>query len=191
MIYPFRRSIPKRLLGLWLVLALTASVQAVKAQQPVQVDIAAPELSGGPWLNTAQNVPIKLASRKGNVTIVEFWTYGCINCRRNLPSYGRWQKRFAGKGVAIIGVHTPETEGEKVQANIVRHVKQFGITYPVLLDLKGVNWRRWGQQFWPTVYLIDKKGYVRYRWEGELEYENAGGEEKMARLVEELLREKV
>jgi thiol-disulfide isomerase/thioredoxin len=173
MIYPFRRSIPKRLLGLWLVLALTASVQAVKAQQPVQVDIAAPELSGGPWLNTAQNVPIKLASRKGNVTIVEFWTYGCINCRRNLPSYGRWQKRFAGKGVAIIGVHTPETEGEKVQANIVRHVKQFGITYPVLLD------------------LIDKKGYVRYRWEGELEYENADGEEKMARLVEELLREKV
>jgi hypothetical protein len=86
-------------------------------------------------------------------------------------------------------VHTPETDEEKVAANVVRRVRAEGITYPILLDQKGVNWNRWGQQFWPTVYLIDKRGHVRYRWEGELEYANAGGEAKMARLVDELLGE--
>ena len=89
----------------------------------------------------------------------------------------------------IIGVHTPETEEEKVTANVVREVKRLGITYPILLDQRGVNWSRWGQQLWPTVYLIDRQGRVRYRWEGELEYEHAGGEAIMGRLVEQLLSE--
>jgi len=87
-------------------------------------------------------------------------------------------------------VHTPETEAEKVAANVVREAKRLGITYPILLDQKGVNWNRWEQQWWPTVYLIDKQGHARYRWSGELEYEHAGGEETMARLAEELLKEK-
>jgi hypothetical protein len=66
-------------------------------------------------------------------------------------------------------------------------VKQLGITYPVLLDTDGENWRRWGQEWWPTVYLIDRKGRVRYRWTGELEWKNAGGEAKLARLIQQLL----
>ena len=90
----------------------------------------------------------------------------------------------------IIGVHTPETPGERVTSNVARRVKELGITYPILLDNQGTNWNRWGQQFWPTVYLIDKLGHVRYRWEGELEFEHAGGEAKMARLIEDLLQEK-
>ena len=90
----------------------------------------------------------------------------------------------------IIGVHTPETEEEKVDKIVEKQVKKLGITYPVLLDQKGENWKRWEQRYWPTVYLIDKKGRVRYRWEGELEWKNAGGERIMANLVERLLREK-
>jgi hypothetical protein len=92
--------------------------------------------------------------------------------------------------VTLIGVHTPETPEERVRENVVRKVKEYKITYPVLLDQNGENWQRWGQQYWPTVYLIDKKGRVRYRWEGELEYRNAGGEEKMAVRIEDLLKEK-
>ena len=87
-------------------------------------------------------------------------------------------------------MHTPETEAEKVTANVARQVKKLGVTYPVLIDGKGVNWNRWGQRYWPTVYLIDKWGRVCYRWEGELEYGGAGGEAKMARLIETLLKEK-
>lgn len=92
-------------------------------------------------------------------------------------------------GVALIGIHTPETDEEKVPAKVIRRIKQLGITYPILLDQKGRNWNRWQQQFWPTVYLIDKRGHVRYRWEGELEFEKAGGEQIMAQLVNQLLQE--
>jgi hypothetical protein len=77
-----------------------------------------------------------------------------------------------------------------VTANVVKRVKQLGITYPILLDQKGLNWSRWDQQVWPTVYLIDKRGRARYRWDGELDWEHAGGEEIMAGLVDQLLREK-
>jgi len=73
---------------------------------------------------------------------------------------------------------------------VERHVKKAAITYPVLIDKGGENWNRWGQRFWPTVYLIDKRGRVRYRWEGELEWEHAGGEAKMALRIEDLLNEK-
>src|SRR5258708_2503045 len=89
------------------------------AQQPVKIYVAPPELVGGPWLNTGKAAPITLAARRGHVTIVEFWTFGCINCKRNLPSYAKWQKHFAGRNVLIIGIHTPETAGEKVNANVI------------------------------------------------------------------------
>lgn len=90
----------------------------------------------------------------------------------------------------LIGVHTPETDEEKRESNVARHVKKLGITYPVLLDAKAENWSRWGQQYWPTVYLIDRRGHVRYRWAGELEYQGAGGEAIMAKHIEELLNER-
>jgi hypothetical protein len=76
-----------------------------------------------------------------------------------------------------------------VTANVARRVKRLGITYPVLLDNQGTNWQRWGQQYWPTVYLIDKRGRMRYRWVGELEYNQAGGEAHVADLIAQLLKE--
>ena len=90
----------------------------------------------------------------------------------------------------IIGVHTPETPAERVDDNVVKKVAEYKIRYPVLIDGATENWRRWGQQWWPTVYLIDKHGRVRYRWAGELEYQNAGGERIMTTLIESLLKEK-
>jgi thiol-disulfide isomerase/thioredoxin len=147
------------------------------------------ELTGDTWLNLPKGSQLSLASRKGKVTILHFWTFGCINCKRNLSAYARWQKRFASKGVVVIGVHTPETEGERNLTNVVRKVKELGISYPVLVDAEKQNWRRWEQAVWPAIYLIDKHGRVRYMWEGELEYQGAGGEAKMTRLIEDLLRE--
>jgi peroxiredoxin len=168
---------------------LTITTLAVVEKEPDAINIPAPELVGGPWLNTPKGEAIKLADRRGKVTIVEFWTFACINCLHNLPSYARWQKQFADQDVVIIGVHTPETESERVTANVARRVKQLGIAYPILIDEQHANWNRWQQEAWPTVYLIDKQGRVRYRWEGELNYKNAGGEAKMTRLVEQLLKE--
>jgi len=157
---------------------------------PQRFNHTAPELVGGPWLNTQDGAPVKLGDLHGHVTIVHFWTFGCINCKHNLPSYNRWQKKFADKGVTIIGVHTPEGSDERITAHVRSAVAEHDIAYPILVDKDGTNWNRWGQRCWPAVYLIDKHGNVRYRWEGELEYNGANGEARMGALVEELLRER-
>jgi peroxiredoxin len=152
------------------------------------VGSAAPELTGDSWLNLPKGSKLSLASRKGKVTIVHFWTFRCINCKRNLPAYDRWWKRFATNGVVVIGIHTPESEAERDPANVAKKVKELGIAYPVLLDPDRQNWNRWQQRWWPAIYLIDKQGRVRYVWECELEYQKAGGEAKMTQLIVDLLR---
>lgn len=164
-------------------IAARAQVIAVRASAP------AAELVGHSWLNTPGNAPLRLAGRRGKVTIVEFWTRGCVNCRRNLPAYNRLHERFAPKNVVLIGIHTPETPGERDPARLARFVKEQNITYPILHDAQGANWNRWNQEFWPTVYLLDKQNRVRYRWEGELAYNGANGEARIARRVEQLLAE--
>ena len=157
--------------------------------QPIRLNAAAPELLGSHWLNTPDGKPVTLASRRGKVTVIEFWTFGCINCRHNLPAYAHWHQEFANRGVAVVGVHTPETEYERNPANVARQVTQLGISYPVLLDTDGANWSRWHQQYWPSVYLVDSQGRIRYSWEGELNYGGANGEAQMAQRIKELLME--
>ncbi len=173
------------------LLTLLTLGQAANAQQFDSGRAEPPEFVGKEWLNTPENKPITLESRKGKVTIVEFWTFGCINCQRNLPAYARWQKSFQKKGVEIIGIHTPETEEEKDIENVKKFLKKQKITYPILFDGKSENWKAWQQQWWPTVWLVDKKGIVRYRWQGELAWKGADGERTMARKIQELLDERV
>lgn len=186
------RKTPALLLLLSVVLGLLgppgAPLFAGEPSQPSASPVA-PELTGDSWLNLPKGSTLSLASRKGKVTIVHFWTFGCINCKRNLPAYDRWWKRFADKGVVVIGIHAPETEAERDPANVARKVKELGISYPVLLDLDHQNWNRWQQHIWPAIYLIDKQARARYLWEGELEYQHAGGEAKMTQHILDLLRE--
>lgn len=142
------------------------------------------------WINADKPVTFEA----GKVYVVHFWTFGCINCKRNLPIYARWEKRFAREIAAgdlnFASVHTPETDEEKEFKNVEREIKRWGIRYPTVFDPKSENWNRWQQQYWPTVYLIDRRQKVRYYWKGELEWQSAGGDAKMARFIEELLREK-
>lgn len=173
-------------LGL-LGVAVTSMLAGESAQPPG--GIAAPELIGDSWLNVPKGSQLSLASRKGKVTVVHFWTFGCINCQRNLPVYARWQKRFAVKGVLLIGIHSPETAAERDPANVAKKVKELGITYPVLIDSELKNWNQWQQRIWPAIALIDQQGRARYGWEGELEYRGAGGEAKLTQLIESLLKE--
>ena len=176
------------LLALFAMAGAASSLPAAETGR-LALGAPAPELVPEGWLNVPATNRLTLASRKGKVTIVHFWTYGCINCRRNLPIYDRWQKRYAPRGVVVIGIHAPETAAETKPANVAKKVKELGITYPVLLDSRYYNWNRWRQHVWPTVYLIDKQGRARYLAEGELEYKGAGGEARMGALIEALLKE--
>ncbi len=92
--------------------------------------------------------------------------------------------------MAFVGVHTPEFDHEKRPENVARALREHNISYPVLLDNDNRNWNRWRQRYWPTVYLLDRRGRVRHQWIGELESGGARGEAKMARLIEALLKEK-
>ena len=165
------------------LLALTAMTCA----QTQVTHMKAPELTGSKWVNAS--APISLSGRLGKITVVHFWTFGCINCKHNQPAYKRLQQRFVGKDVELIGIHTPETDYEKVEKNVRSEIARQKITYPVLIDTAGKNWSRWGVQAWPCVYVIDKKGIVRQKWEGELNWEGQHGDEQVAQLVEKLLKE--
>ena len=87
-------------------------------------------------------------------------------------------------------MHTPETDGERRIDRVRQKVKDHAIKYPVAVDGAGKTWQAWGNRYWPSVYLIDKQGYVRYRWDGELNGEQVRGEKMMRSRISQLLAEK-
>ncbi len=128
----------------------------------------APEISKGDWINSG---PLTLRDLRGKVVLVEFWTYGCINCRNTLPFMKDIYARYRSKGLEIIGVHSPEFEQEKQLANVRRRAAALGIKYPVVTDNDYETWTSYKQHYWPVMYLIDKQGVIRYVHIGEGEYD--------------------
>ena len=148
---------------------------------------AAPEFpKNTEWL---QSKPLTLASLRGQVVVLHFWTNGCINCIHNYPVYRAWQEKYAGQAVKIIGVHTPEFASEADVAQIRSKVRENGLKFPIAIDNDSRIWKSWDNHYWPSIYLIDKKGRVRYRWDGELHLQEAGARGFASR-IDELLAEK-
>ncbi len=117
------------------------------------------------------------------VVLIDFWTYSCINCQRTIPYLNAWHEKYAGKGLQIIGVHTPEFEFEKDYANVQAAVEKFGIKYPVALDNDYATWRAYRNRYWPRKYLVDVDGFIVYDHIGEGAYEET--EKKIQELLEE------
>ena len=129
----------------------------------------APELTGiTKWLNTAG--PETLASLKGKVVLVDFWTYSCINCLRTLPHVEAWYNKYHSAGFDVIGVSTPEFAFEKDAGNVNSAIKRYGIPYPVALDNNYATWNAYNNQYWPAEYLIDATGKIRRTEFGEGNY---------------------
>jgi len=142
----------------------------------------APELKGiVGYLNAPDG--FTLASQRGKVVLVDFWTYSCINCIRTLPHLTAWHDRYADKGLVIVGVHTPEFDFEKDKENVRTAMARHNITYPVVQDNDYATWRAYKNRFWPRKYLVDKDGYIRYDHIGE------GGYDETEKMIQELLKE--
>ncbi len=92
--------------------------------------------------------------------------------------------------MTFVGVHTPETDGEKVVESVRAKAKENDLKFPIVIDNDSKIWYGWTNHIWPAVYLVDKKGYVRYWWYGELNWKGAEGEKFMREKIEELLAEK-
>jgi cytochrome c biogenesis protein CcdA/thiol-disulfide isomerase/thioredoxin len=122
------------------------------------------------WLNSK---PLSLASLRGKVVLIDFWTYSCINCLRTLPYVERWAQTYRKAGLVVVGVHTPEFAFEHVPSNVERAVRSLDVTYPVALDNDYDTWQAWGNQYWPAKYFVDRQGHVRFAHFGEGEYERS------------------
>lgn len=105
------------------------------------------------WINTPNSQPLTIASLKGKVVLVDFWTYSCINCLRTLLYLEDWYAKYAGNGLVIVGVHSPEFEFEKSMSNVQAAVKKYGIKYPIALDSEHATWNAYGNQYWPRDYI--------------------------------------
>lgn len=142
----------------------------------------APDFVGiAKWLNTPESLTMR--QLRGKVLLIDFWTYTCINCVRELPHVTAWYDKYKNNNFVVIGVHTPEFAFEKATSNVENAIKQFKIHYPVAQDNDYKTWRAFDNQYWPAVYLIDTNGHIRKKHFGEGEYDEM--EQAIRQLLEE------
>jgi DNA-binding beta-propeller fold protein YncE len=129
----------------------------------------APEFPGGyDWLNTAK--PLSLAGLKGKVVLLDFWTYGCINCIHIIPDLKRLEAKYPNE-LVVIGVHSAKFDNERVTENIRRIVRRYEIEHPVINDADMKVWDAYAVRAWPTRVLIDPAGYIVGEIRGEGDYD--------------------
>lgn len=120
------------------------------------------------WINSPLLGPGDLA---GKVVVYDFWTYSCVNCVRTLPYLRAWHDRYARDGVVIVGVHSPEFDFEYVRTNVEAAVRRLGVTWPVAVDNDKAIWDGFRNSYWPTKYVADREGRIRYKHIGEGGYQ--------------------
>ena len=143
--------------------------------------VTAPELAAGDWINSE---PLKLNDLRGRVVLIEFWTFGCYNCRNTLPFVKSWDDRYRAKGLIVIGVHSPEFDEERKAEHLREAISSLGIGYAVVTDNDYQTWKAYNVEAWPTLFLLDKQGRVRWMHVGEGNYDEA------ERQIQKLLAEK-
>jgi thiol-disulfide isomerase/thioredoxin len=141
-------------------------LHVTSARLPVEGELPSFDGATG-WFNS---VPLTPAGLRGQVAVVGFWTYTCINWLRQLPYLRAWARKYSGHGLAVIGVHTPEFSFEHDPDNVRRAVQEMGITYPVATDNDYAVWRAFGNHYWPALYFADAQGRIRHHHFGEGEY---------------------
>ena len=133
------------------------------------------------WINSE---PLNWQALRGQVVLLDFWTFMCWNCYRSFPWLTSMEAELADQDFTVIGVHTPEFESEKDRARIKERAEHFGLHHPIMVDNDMSYWNAMSNRYWPAYFLIDKKGRVRYFFAGET---HAG--EPQAKAIEARIRE--
>lgn len=141
--------------------------------------VRAPEI-GRIWFNSP---PLTMRQLRGRAVLIDFWDYTCVNCIRTLPYLKEWHERYKDKGLTVIGVHTPEFLFARYETNVERGIEEFGLSYPIVVDSNFELWEAFANRYWPTKYMIDAEGYLRYAHFGE------GAYQETEQAIQELLRE--
>jgi peroxiredoxin len=149
----------------------------------------APEFEGvEAWLNSE---PLTMQALRGRVVVIHFFAFGCSNCINNYPWYREWHDAFQGQDVTLIGIHTPETQTETDNELLRQSLAKHELKFPVAVDKEKKMWTAWYNGIWPSVYIVDREGRVRYWWYGELDWQGAGGQKIARQRIEQLLAEPI
>ena len=146
-----------------------ATIHPAAAALPIEGEL--PSLSGATeWLNSQ---PLSAAGLRGNVVLISFWTYTCINWLRSLPYVRAWAEKYRDQGLIVIGVHTPEFAFEHDIENVRRAAQDMRVEYPIAVDSNYAIWRAFDNHYWPALYFVDAQERIRHHQFGEGEYEQS------------------
>jgi len=139
------------------------------------------------WINSD---PLTLQQLRGKVVLIHFYAFQCHNCHANFEHYRRWHEQSSDDEVVVIGIQTPETRMERNVDAIRQAAAERELRFPILVDLESKNWDAWANTMWPTIYVVDRDGYIRFWWQGELNWKGATVDQQIDTLIAELLAEK-
>jgi thiol-disulfide isomerase/thioredoxin len=146
-----------------------ATLHPAAAALPVEGVL--PSLGGATeWLNSE---PLTAVGLLGNVALINFWTYTCINWLRTLPYVRAWAEKYKKHGLVVIGVHTPEFGFEHNIENVRRAAQDMRVDYPIAIDSDYAIWTAFDNHYWPALYFVDAQGQIRHHQFGEGQYEQS------------------
>ena len=143
-----------------------------------QANTRAPELYGNHWFNSE---PVSIRDLRGHVILLEFWDYTSLDCIRAMSYIKQWSERYRDFGMVAVGVHTPQFAFGRNIDMMQRAIERAGVHYPVVLDNDALLWSAFGVRVWPTRFLIDKDGFIRYSHQGD------GGYQQFERALQQLV----
>ncbi|HEX6648567.1 MAG TPA: thioredoxin-like domain-containing protein [Pyrinomonadaceae bacterium] len=165
----YRLILPATVVLLLVGVSLFGYKRGVSMSVQEKARVRAPEITGGQgWLNTDK--PLSLAALKGKVVLLDFWTYGCINCMHIIPDLKKLEAKYANQ-LVVIGIHSAKFKNEKETENIRHIILRYEIEHPVYNDSEYAVWQSYGVRAWPTQVLIDPEGYVIGGISGEGNYD--------------------
>lgn len=173
---------PEQLKKLWKILGEPFETSNLKRIYPMAPELQASEH----WVNSQ---PFTLKELRGKVVVLHFYAFQCHNCHANFGHYTKWHQEFSNDDVVVLGIQTPETSRERDPQAVRSAAAERKLKFPILIDLESKNWTAWSNTMWPTVYVIDKNGYIRQWWQGELNWKGATGDQRIRNVIDELLAE--
>lgn len=152
-----------------LLLALSVSAQSDSPDERYVGEILAPAFpTEVDWINTEN--PLTIEGLRGKIIILDFWTYGCINCVHMIPVLRQLEERFPEE-LVVIGVHSAKFDNEGETENLQQIVQRYNLEHPVINDDNFLVWRTYQATAWPTFVVIDPRGYVIGAQAGEVPFE--------------------
>src|SRR5258708_21952005 len=123
-----------------------------------------PSARAADWIGA----PASWESLRGRVVLLDVWTFACSNCQATMPWLKEVRQKYASRGLSLVGIHTPEMTFERERPKVEAEVRPQGLDYPHLLDNDSAYWKALGNEYWPTVDLVDRCGRLRDRHIGEV-----------------------